>query len=87
MRVYSPDADFALFENEAEAGTLSAEGSLRLSRRKRRLSLRVIILLLNSGSEFGQECHSDYGNVGIPVLKQLQNMTDLHLSRRKTLFE
>lgn len=59
LRVYSPDADFALFEMKQKQGPYQRKRSLRLSRREAQALIEGdYSVLLNSGSEFGQECHS-----------------------------
>ena len=59
LRVYSPDADFALFEMKQKQGPYQRKRSLRLSRREAQALVEGdYSVLLNSGSEFGQECHS-----------------------------
>ena len=57
LRVYSPDADFALFE--MKQGPYQRKRSLRLSRMEAQALIEGdYSVLLNSGSEFGQECYS-----------------------------
>ena len=59
LRVYSPDADFALFEMKQKQGPYQRKRSLRLSRREAQALIEGdYSVLLNSGSEFGQECYS-----------------------------
>ena len=59
MRVYSPDADFALFEMKQKQGPYQRKRSLRFSRREAQALIEGdYSVLLNSGSEFGQECYS-----------------------------
>lgn len=59
MRVYSPDADFALFEMKQKQGPYQRKRSLRLSREK---ALALIdgdqSVLLTDGSDFGKECYT-----------------------------
>ena len=59
LRVYSPDADFALFEMKQKQGPYQRKRSLRLSRKEAQALIEGdYSVLLNSGSEFGQECYS-----------------------------
>ena len=59
LRVYSPDADFALFEMKQKQGPYQRKRSLRLSRMEAQALIEGdYSVLLNSGSEFGQECYS-----------------------------
>ena len=59
LRVYSPDADFALFEMKQKQGPYQRKRSLRLSRKEAQALIEGdYSVLLNSGSVFGQECYS-----------------------------
>lgn len=59
LRVYSPEADFALFEMKQKQGPYQRKRSLRLSRAE----AQALIggdqsVLLRSGSDFGKECYT-----------------------------
>ena len=58
LRVYSPAADFALFEMKQKQGQYQRKRSLRLSREEARaLIAGDQTVLLHEGSEFGRECY------------------------------
>lgn len=59
LRVYSPSADFALFEMKQKQGAYQRKRSLRLTREEAQaLIAGDQSVLLHSGSEFGKECYS-----------------------------
>ena len=69
LRVYSPDADFALFEMKQKQGPYQRKRSLRLSRREAQALIEGdYSVLLNSGSEFGQECYSIMEMWATPII-------------------
>ncbi len=59
LRVYSPDADFALFEMKQKQGAYQRKRSLRLSRAEAQaLIAGDQAVLLREGSSFGKECYA-----------------------------
>lgn len=59
LRVYRPDADFALFEMKQKQGPYQRKRSLRLSREEAQaLIAGDQTVLLREGSPFGRECYA-----------------------------
>lgn len=59
LRVYSPKADFALFEMKQKQGPYQRKRSLRLSRDEARALIDGDhTVLLRSGTDFGRECYA-----------------------------
>lgn len=59
LRVYHPDADFALFEMKQKQGQYQRKRSLRLTRTEAQALIQGDYgVLLRGGSEFGAECYT-----------------------------
>lgn len=59
LRVYSPEADFALFEMKQKQGPYQRKRSLRLSKAEAKALIAGDYgVLLREGSAFGKECYA-----------------------------
>lgn len=72
LRVYHPDADFALFEMKQKQGQYQRKRSLRLTREEAQALIQGDYSVLLKGGDFGAECYT---------------MMQTHLYRPKTIVE